>query len=1442
MAIIDNHPTFSYCSYKNMMITYNGEKYSIQNSSTNLKYVYWDVTNPYTLTATNVKRPEIEGRYLVFVNEKGLHTLLPYDDLIVSFDGDNLDLITDQIVGIYEQVDGIGEKFVAVETTIDGVKQTVGEVKEEQNKVKEEITQIKQTATDIELSVSNVTKEFQGNKELTELRENLNKSIIDYNSDLGIFKSKVLEYIKDEKISNEERTEINIQLDILDSRKADVLKYVATVISIAENNNETDKVNTLNSAKIKFENAVDNLKNYLSTAISDGVIVPSEITGISNMFASSNTAINLLKNTCDDVIFLGVGGSVSTELARIGLSSSEISLRVEKTEQSLKEEVNLAKNELSSQIGDVNSALGDFQEVVNTTFKDGILDETEKQMLLDRITVLDREKLDIDKQYKELYENPNLTDPTKSQLKIDYDSYVNKHNQIKTKIEEVTSDGFINDAEKIQINTLFTEYATSLATIHTSMNKALEVISYNKASQEVQDAKNEMQGQIDDVLESLGSLGDVIDGTFEDNVLDEAERKIINQNLNSLATEKVDIDKQYQSLYNNSFLTGQDKTNLKTSYDEYIVKYNDLVNIINGILTKETLIDNVDRVNLNSALTKHDEKLALFVAQANKAIDVIASNRVNSAKEELKGDIKDVTDSVTSLSETMNGAFKDFILDETEKVAIKQSLNTLNKEKLDIDAQYKSLYENSLLNSSLKNQLKTLYDIYISKYNLLITQINNILNLDELIPDDIDLFDSLYAEHNLALVELSKKVSECIDSIASKKVEDSKKELSSNIEEVKNSVSNLSDTMEGAFKDGILTEAEKNNISQHLRTLASEKSDIDKQYETLYANENLIDPYKANLKTSYDSYIVSYNSLVTVINNILNKEGLIDSTDQTRLNNAFKEHDSKLGEYTKQSHNAIDAIVNKISNDKADKVDKKFAEIILNPETGIQSIVGHLTQDINGEGGIKQRLQTAEQKITPEGIANVVKDTQLIKDIDGKITANTTSISKVEQTSKSITSRVDGLDGKYTQLKQTVDGIDITGKVSFYDLRTAGATVINGSNISTGTIDTNRVNIKGGTTKKIVIANDNYCVYDGSETDVNRKIFMGFRTNVSTNVPTVILGYNGVNPNVDGAVVSGGTYTTYSHYPNNNNPESINQSYGALAFKYGARETQFSTLNMYQNGDIDLKAGSGIYFRPSLRAKDNHVFAIADKEVGCRVPFKCTSTIYTNGDITTDRGLYSTYLSVQGDAGVSNKFNASKLVTNRIDVYGDSNLDGNTYISGSCTIANTLNVRNRPIYGMGSITLDRGTIYLPQGGGNNTTDYVRIGFGIIAGVSSGNFHFLTMNASPANLYASNVRSAYSLEPNSRLSDISALEQIDAINVVNTSEGLRLNTPINKSGIDESKVVTKVYNEKTNQEEINVDYNCAISTLWKAIQELKQENEELKKQIQNIENINVEEVK
>lgn len=408
------------------------------------------------------------------------------------------------------------------------------------------------------------------------------------------------------------------------------------------------------------------------------------------------------------------------------------------------------------------------------------------------------------------------------------------------------------------------------------------------------------------------------------------------------------------------------------------------------------------------------------------------------------------------------------------------------------------------------------------------------------------------------------------------------------------------------------------------------------------------------------------------------------------------------------------------------------------------------------------------------------------------------SVSEVSQKADSIKSTVTDLTGKYTELKQTVDGIDITGKVSFYDLKTTGATIINGSNISTGTIDTNRVNIKGGTTKKIVIANDNYCVYDGSETDVNRKIFMGFRTNVSTNVPTVILGYNGVNPNVDGAVVSGGTYTTYSHYPNNNNPESINQSYGALAFKYGAGKTQFSTFNMYQNGDIDLKAGSGIYFRPNLRNKNNHVFGMTDTEVGSRVPFKCTSTIYSNGSISTDSNIRA-----YGNISASGDMSCNTITPNNISIGSNTSINSNGIytignITGNMVKTDSYRFTNNHI-AFGKNTYNNNMM----NGCNWDWQY---------------FNLVNVKVYPVSLSLPTIDESTIQTVSETQNDTLSQIKFPDVKVLSTEDSAPL--------IDISNV--------TNKEEIttngDVDLIKLVYLLVKDVQGLKQENEELKKLI------------
>ena len=749
MGISNNAPTMSYIHISGTSVVWNNEKYMVQDFATNKRYIYWNADTPHQLNASNVMPNRSTKQYLVIVNDNGMHSLVPStsDDFSISFEGNSNQAIKDRIFGLYEKNEEFGDKFVAIEQDIDGIRSIVGETEETTDgTLIDRISNIEQRADEINLSVEEVSKKYNDDKEINELRENLNSSVIKLNSALGTFKSELTDYFKNNEISSEEKTKIKTQLEVLTNRKITLEGYVNTVRLIAESNNQTQDVVALDSAKKSLQIAHDNLHNNVTNAIIDSIISPTENTIIIDSFAKYNLKINELKNTCDDIIILGVGGVITEELANISIKSNEIKLSVSKVEEDFKNDMNLQKLELEGQIRDVNSALGTFEETVNTTFKDGIIDESEKSLLKEKINLIDKEKVDIDLRYNSIYSDTNLSTDIKSELKLKYNNYSNKHSELKSKIESVISDSLINDTEKKEVDTLFKQYANTLAYFHDVINKAIENIAFNSS--------------------------------------------------------KVELEK---------------------------------------------------------------------------------------AKEELQNEVSDVSDSVNDLSDTMHGAFQDGILSESEKIAIRQNLSIL----------------------------------------------------------------------------------------------------------------------------------------------ASEKSDIDKQYTTIYANADLTGTPKTNLKTAYDNYVVSYNSLISTINTILGKSSTVNSTDRNNLTNAFNTHNTKLGLYTVSANNALDSIATKKAQNESSKIDKKYAEIILDPETGIKSMVGHLTQKIDGEGGIEQRLQTAEQTITSEGITNIVKDTQFIKDLNGKVNTNINKISKVEQTANEISSEVSDLSGGFSKLQQNVNGLTSTvaGKV-----------------------------------------------------------------------------------------------------------------------------------------------------------------------------------------------------------------------------------------------------------------------------------------------------------------------------------------------------------------------------------------------------------------------------
>lgn len=159
-----------------------------------------------------------------------------------------------------------------------------------------------------------------------------------------------------------------------------------------------------------------------------------------------------------------------------------------------------------------------------------------------------------------------------------------------------------------------------------------------------------------------------------------------------------------------------------------------------------------------------------------------------------------------------------------------------------------------------------------------------------------------------------------------------------------------------------------------------------------------------------------------------------------------------------EQHSAITALNNK-TNELVRTVDET--------KSTITSIQGSITNIEDEQGNITSQMATitteqSEIKQTAQGLTSTVSSIQTsLQNLDGEVDTLSSTVSTVQQTATGLTSTVTQQGETISQIRQDLDKIDISGYVTFTDLKTSGNTVINGSNITTGYISANR--ISGGT-------------------------------------------------------------------------------------------------------------------------------------------------------------------------------------------------------------------------------------------------------------------------------------------------------------------------------------------------------------------------------------------
>ena len=159
-----------------------------------------------------------------------------------------------------------------------------------------------------------------------------------------------------------------------------------------------------------------------------------------------------------------------------------------------------------------------------------------------------------------------------------------------------------------------------------------------------------------------------------------------------------------------------------------------------------------------------------------------------------------------------------------------------------------------------------------------------------------------------------------------------------------------------------------------------------------------------------------------------------------------------------EQHSAITALNNK-TNELVRTVDET--------KSTITSVQGSITKIEDEQGNITSQMATitteqSEIKQTAQGLTSTVSSIQTsLQNLDGEVDTLSSTVSTVQQTATGLTSTVTQQGETISQIRQDLDKIDISGYVTFTDLKTSGSTVINGSNITTGYISANR--ISGGT-------------------------------------------------------------------------------------------------------------------------------------------------------------------------------------------------------------------------------------------------------------------------------------------------------------------------------------------------------------------------------------------
>ena len=139
--------------------------------------------------------------------------------------------------------------------------------------------------------------------------------------------------------------------------------------------------------------------------------------------------------------------------------------------------------------------------------------------------------------------------------------------------------------------------------------------------------------------------------------------------------------------------------------------------------------------------------------------------------------------------------------------------------------------------------------------------------------------------------------------------------VNADLSELSSTVSDLDEYVDGAFRDGVINDAESIAIKKYLNTVNESWADLQASYNVVYNNSSLTGTPKTNLKNAYNTLSTRKTSLINAINTAVSNPS---SANITAVDTAFTNYNSAVGTLKNALENANKSIQDGIRDDVSD--------------------------------------------------------------------------------------------------------------------------------------------------------------------------------------------------------------------------------------------------------------------------------------------------------------------------------------------------------------------------------------------------------------------------------------------------------------------------------------------------------------------------------------------